>query len=44
MNLMTKGKSGSKSDKTKPVLNLKEKRAVKEAKRKEQSSNHTRIK
>jgi len=38
---MTKGKKvWSKSNKTKPALNLKEKRALKEAKRKEKDGNH----
>ncbi|WP_278248329.1 hypothetical protein [Gramella sp. KN1008] len=39
--MMTKGKKvWSKSDKTKPTLSLKEKRAAKEAKRREKDGNH----
>ena len=38
---MTKGKKvWSKSDKTKPALSLKEKRAAKEAKRREKDGHH----
>lgn len=38
---MTKGKKvWSKSDKSKPALNLKEKRAAKQAKRNEKDGNH----